>query len=67
MKFYIYKGKDGWRWRLISRGRIVAESGEGYARRTTVIRTLGTIRNKAKNAPVFTDPAVAPWMKGKRP
>jgi hypothetical protein len=29
-KIHLYKAKDGWRWRAITGGRIVAESGEGY-------------------------------------
>ena len=38
MKFEIYKGTDGkWRWRLLARnGRILADSGEGYARKAQV-------------------------------
>lgn len=33
MRFVIYSDKRGeWRWRLVARnGRIVADSGEGYA------------------------------------
>lgn len=31
----VYHAEDGWRWRLVARnGRIVAESGEAYSRRT---------------------------------
>lgn len=30
-RLFVYKAKDGWRWRLKSaNGKIVAESGEGY-------------------------------------
>lgn len=37
---YIYKAKDGWRWRMIRSGRIIAESGEGYKRRSSCKRTV---------------------------
>lgn len=39
MKFHIYKAKDGWRWRLKARnGKIVADSGEAYTRKTAAER-----------------------------
>lgn len=35
-RLFVYKAKDGWRWRLKSaNGKIVAESGEGYKRKIT--------------------------------
>ena len=41
MKLEIYKDKKGeWRWRVISKGRIVAESGEGYKRKSGLLKTL---------------------------
>lgn len=45
MKFEIYKDTLGdWRWRLLSRnGRIVADSGEGYKSRATMIKTMRSI------------------------
>lgn len=50
-RFQPYKAKDGWRWRLIAaNGRIIADSGEAYARKsgveraiTTTIAAVGTI------------------------
>jgi uncharacterized protein YegP (UPF0339 family) len=29
-----------WRWRLIRNGRVVCDSGEGYKRRSTMLRTI---------------------------
>lgn len=45
MKFQVYKDKAGeWRWRLRAKnGRIVADSGEGYKRKTTMLKTLTNI------------------------
>lgn len=42
MKFTLYKDKAGeWRWNLkASNGRIVADCGEGYKRRSSMVRTL---------------------------
>jgi uncharacterized protein YegP (UPF0339 family) len=37
-KFKIYEAKDGWRWRLLSNGRIIADSGEAYASRNNAKR-----------------------------
>jgi uncharacterized protein YegP (UPF0339 family) len=44
MMMQIYQDRAGlWRWRLTARnGRIVAESGEGYARRRDISRALQT-------------------------
>lgn len=36
-KFQIYKSKNGWRWRLFAKnGKLVAESGEAFARKPTL-------------------------------
>ena len=44
MKFIIYRDrKKEWRWRLISKGRVVADSGEGYKRRTQVTKMISRI------------------------
>lgn len=45
MKFEIYTDAHGeWRWRLLSRnGRIVADSGEGYTSRATMVKTMRSI------------------------
>jgi len=33
-RLFVYKAKDGWRWRLkSSNGKIVCESGESYKRK----------------------------------
>lgn len=38
-QFLVYQSADGWRWRLVARnGRIVADSGEAYARKAGAIR-----------------------------
>jgi len=39
----IYKARDGWRWRVKARnGKIVADSGEGYAKRGNATRAWNT-------------------------
>ncbi len=42
MKLIIYKDrKSEWRWRALARnGRIVADSGEGYIRKSDAVRGL---------------------------
>lgn len=40
IKLQAYKAKDGWRWRAKSRGKIIAEGGEAYERRQTMVKTL---------------------------
>jgi len=38
MKLFVYRARDGWRWHLRARnGRIVAESGEAYTRKSDCI------------------------------
>ena len=45
MKLYIYKDKNKeWRWRIKSKGRITADSGEGYKNKRSMIRALNTLR-----------------------
>jgi len=40
-KIEIYQDKNReWRWRALRSGRIVAESGEAYKRRATMMRSL---------------------------
>jgi uncharacterized protein YegP (UPF0339 family) len=57
MKFHIYQDKRGeWRWRLKARnGRIVADSGEGYARQGNAVRAAEMVRD----ALTFAYPATA--------
>lgn len=47
--FTPYKAKDGWRWRATSKGRIVAESGEGYKRQRTMIRSLARFLTRIRS------------------
>ena len=47
---YVYQAKDGdWRWHMKRKGRIVAESGEGYERRAGCIRTLHRLLESITN------------------
>lgn len=39
-KIQIRKARDGWRWRAIRGGRIVAESGEGYTERRKCVAAI---------------------------
>ena len=41
----IWKAKDGYRWHAKRNGRIVAESGEGYARIESLKKTLNHLMN----------------------
>jgi len=44
MKFVVFKDqKKEWRWRLISKGRVVADSGEGYKRKSQVSKMISRI------------------------
>jgi len=47
MKIYIYKDESGfWRWRMkASNGKIVADSGEGYATRSNARRAVKRLTN----------------------
>lgn len=53
MRIVIYKDKrKEWRWKLLARnGQIVAESGEGYKRKTSLYKALRGICN----APWYED------------
>ncbi len=46
MRFEVYKdGKGEWRWRLLARnGRLVADCGEGYARRAQALKAVGRVQ-----------------------
>lgn len=46
MKFHIYRDKKHeWRWRLKSRnGKIIADSGEGYKRKSACITATARVR-----------------------
>jgi uncharacterized protein YegP (UPF0339 family) len=40
LKITVYEAKDGWRWHAKRSGRIVAESGEAYVKRSTCKRII---------------------------
>jgi hypothetical protein len=41
VKIQIYKDKNGeYRWRMVAKGRILADSGEGYKRKPILRRSL---------------------------
>ena len=52
MKFEVYRDRNSnWRWRLKARnGRIVADSGEGYASRTNAFRAARRVKCAAYSA-----------------
>jgi uncharacterized protein YegP (UPF0339 family) len=54
MTFQIYKDQAGeWRWRLVHRnGKIMADSGEGYANEGDLRRAIVTIKTLAELAPI---------------
>lgn len=39
----VYKSKDGFRWRMKRAGRIVAESGEAYKAKASMLKSLGNL------------------------
>lgn len=44
MKIQIYKdGSDEFRWRIVSKGKTVADSGEGYKRKATLKKSLESL------------------------
>ena len=45
IKINIWKAKDGYRWHMKRSGRIIAESGEGYARIASLKKTLIHLMN----------------------
>lgn len=40
LTFTVYQAKDGWRWRAKRGGRIVADGGEAYTRRSGAARAV---------------------------
>ena len=56
MRFQVYEDAAGeWRWRLIAEnGRIVADSGEGYAEWDNAVRAAESVRDslRSKQVPV---------------
>jgi uncharacterized protein YegP (UPF0339 family) len=57
MKFHIYQDKRGeWRWRLKARnGRIVADSGEGYVRKSGAYLAALRVVNGAQDADLIVE------------
>lgn len=54
MRFEIYHGKDGWRWRLVAKnGRYVADSGEAYKTEGNTRRALKAFRKGCDTAEVL--------------
>lgn len=52
--FEVYEDHRGeWRWRLVSHGRIVADSGEGYASRSNAWRAVQAVQNRAADAGII--------------
>lgn len=54
LTFELYEDKaDEWRWRLIHRnGNIMADSGEGYVRKTDARNAIETIREHVEDAEI---------------
>lgn len=52
--FEVYRDRaDEWRWRLLhDNGNIIADSGEGYARRDTAVNGLRSVQHNAPGADV---------------
>jgi len=55
LTFELYEDKVGeWRWRLRHRnGNIMADSGEGYSRKTDAENAIETVREHAGDAEVM--------------
>ena len=46
----IYKAKDGWRWRIMRSGRIIAESGEAYTRKPQRAKLIARLQSALTDA-----------------
>ncbi len=57
MKFHIYRDrKKEWRWRLkAGNGKIVADSGEGYKRKSSAITATARVREASTRATVVVE------------
>jgi len=55
--FEVYRDRaDEWRWRLVhDNGNIIADGGEGYARRATALNGLRSVQHNAPAADVEVD------------
>ncbi|GJE16628.1 YegP family protein [Methylobacterium marchantiae] len=50
MRFELYRDSGGeWRWRLrVTNGNVIADSGEGYARREDCERGIALVKGSAE-------------------
>ncbi|WP_435101504.1 HVO_2922 family protein [Halarchaeum sp. P4] len=53
-RFELYQDEVGdWRWRLVHRnGNIIADGGEGYARKAGALNGIESVKRNAADAPV---------------
>lgn len=51
MKIQLFKGRDGWRWRLKGRNGEIVATSEAYARKHNAIRAVGRL-NKLFRTPL---------------
>lgn len=51
----VWDSADGWRWHALStNGRILSDSGQGYARRNTALRYMEAVTDaRQRRIPVF--------------
>jgi uncharacterized protein YegP (UPF0339 family) len=57
MKFEVYRGKNKkWYWRLRSKGKIVADGGQGYSASQNARRAVISLKKqlKGKDVPIET-------------
>lgn len=56
LRFTLYQdGREEWRWRLRARNnRVIADSAEGYKRKSSALKQIESIRDDAENAGVVT-------------
>lgn len=54
-QFVLYKDDAGqWRWRLYAKNsKIIADSGEGYARKADALHGINLVAATATNAPIW--------------
>lgn len=56
MKFHVYKDAAGeFRWKLVSNGKTVADSGEGYKNKKDILEVVESIRTKAGESVVLDE------------
>lgn len=52
MYFQIYKGKDGWRWRLKAANHETVAVGEAYNDRGDCLHAIGLLKKVTADTPV---------------